>query len=221
MSTKIFVHYAAVALALLPTAPAGTRAQQASHVLSAEALHRTLPTELQSPGSFQIDVHRAFRSAEEGRLLKIAEATYPPRDSVLAAIPRAHFKLGAAPDETYLWWSSSFDGVRIPYAITADAVQYYLDLTESFRRGDFSQSHGIRMDSSRFRYTATIEKRPEFQREGRSFRDVYVAELKLQWSDDCGSLCDLWIDKDRIVVLNPAGVVLAVFRDGNAPIVVS
>jgi hypothetical protein len=48
-------------------------------------------------------------------LLRKAEAVYPKREKVLAAIEKAHFKLSQTPDaKEPLWWTSAFDGVRIP-----------------------------------------------------------------------------------------------------------
>lgn len=192
------------------------------YYLSAEDLALSLPTSIaDTSGDHKVLIERRFGSPEEERLLRIAEALYPPRDTLEAAIQRAKFKVGDLPDDGDLWWSSSFDGIRLPFAITGKAVRYYLGLTDSFERGDFEGSKGIRMESSYFRYTATIDRQETFELSGLSLEDVYVVRLRLSWSNYCGLLCALGLEHSRVVVLSPDGEVLRVSGDREAAVFVS
>lgn len=192
------------------------------YYVSSEDLALSLPSAISdTSGDYRILIERTYGNSEEERLLRIAEALYPPRDTLEAAIGRAHFKLKDVPNEKDLWWASSFDGIRLPYAITGRAVHYYLDLIHSFKRGDFEGSNGIRMQDASFRYTATIDRQVVFEGPGLRLEDVYVARLRLSWSNYCGPLCALGFQQDRVVVLSPEGEVLWVSGDRQSSALVS
>jgi len=127
-------------------------------------------------------------------MIALAEQAYPPRDAVVTAIPKAHFKLTEPlPDGPNIWWSSDFDGIRIPYAVTRDAVEYY---TDRMRTGS-----GVR----KLVYSVRADRRQSFEKEGRSFRDVYVVQMNLEVSFFWSELAALWFVKDRTVVLAARG----------------
>jgi protocatechuate 3,4-dioxygenase beta subunit len=168
--------------------------------------------------AFVATVHREFRDPAEERLLRIAEETYPPTKAVLS-IADDRLDRKALLQEKRLWWYGEFDGVRLPYAVTMDAVRYYLSLTQALGRGESSQTHGIRMKASQFSYSAHISPEPKtFSRGGRVFEDVWVVEMRLEWSDYCGSLCACGFSLDRTVLLRRDGTVVCVFGD-RKPIV--
>jgi hypothetical protein len=171
--------------------------------------------------AFVATVHREFRTPVEERLLRIAEETYPPTKAVLS-IADVRLDRKALLQEERLWWYGEFDGVRLPYAVTMDAVRYYLGLTQALGRGDSSQTHGIRMKRSEFSYSAQISPGSRtFSRDGRTFENVWVVEMKLEWSDYCGSLCACGFHLDRTVILRRDGTVLCVFGDKKPMVVVS
>jgi hypothetical protein len=70
------------------------------------------------------------------------------------------------------------------------------------------------MQSSSLTYHASIEQRAELRLDGRAYRDVYAATLSLSWSGVCGPLCAQWVRKERVVVLDARGRVVAVVGDG-------
>jgi carboxypeptidase family protein len=168
--------------------------------------------------AFTASVHRYVRDANEERLLRIAEETYPPPDAILAIAGKDASKQDLR-KEKRLWWYGQFDGVRLPYAVTMDAVRYYLALIQTMARGD---SSGIPMKRAKFSYTASVSSRPStLSRDGRVFEDVYTVELRLSWSDYCGSLCACSFDLNRTVVLRADGTVLCVFGDQKPMVIVS
>jgi len=171
--------------------------------------------------AFVAPVHRNFRNSEEERLIRIAEETYPPAEAVLS-IAKSHPGREALSQEKRLWWYGEFDGVRLPYAVTMDAVRYYLALTQALGRGDTRQTNGIRMKRSEFSYFANISTPPStYSRDGRVFKDVYVVDMGLRWSNYCGSLCACAFHLDRTVVLRRDGTVLCVFGDQKPMVIVS
>ena len=171
--------------------------------------------------AFTASVRRYVRDANEERLLRIAEETYPPPDAILAMAGKDASKQDLR-KEKRLWWYGDFDGVRLPYAVTMDAVRYYLALIQAMARGDSSRTGGIPMKRAQFSYTASVSSRPStLSRDGRVFEDVYTVELRLSWSNYCSPLCACSFDLNRTVVLRADGTVLCVFGDQKPMVIVS
>lgn len=172
--------------------------------------------------AFVATVHREFRDPAEERLLRIAEETYPPPKAI-ASIANDRIYRKSLLREKWLWWYGDFDGVRLPYAVTTDAVRYYLGLTQALGRGESSKAHVIRMKRSRFSYSARVSAGPTktFSREGQVFENVYIVEMRLEWSNYCGSLCACDFHLERTVVLRADGTVVCVFGDRKPMVVVS
>jgi Carboxypeptidase regulatory-like domain len=171
--------------------------------------------------AFTAEVRRNFQNAEEEHLLRIAEETYPPAEAVLA-IAEERPGRDAPLKQERLWWYGSFDGVRLPYAITLDAVRYYTELVQTMGKGESGRTGGIRMKRAKFSYIANISpRRSTVSRDGRVFEDVYVVEMRLSWSNYCGSLCACSFSLDRTVLLRRDGTVLCVFGDRKPMVVVS
>ena len=178
--------------------------------------------------SYTKTVVREAASEFEASLIAQAEAVYPPRDTVVA---RAWDPAQVA--ETEYWYHHSFDGVRIPYALTGDAVAYYADLIDTLQ-ADTSEA-GERLRSfthASLDYKATASFRDVYTFEGEdpltreplpseSFERVYVVHMSLEWSQHCGNLCAMWISHERVVVFDEAGTLLRVFLDGPRPSTVS
>lgn len=175
---------------------------------------QSLPDSLDVGGSHHVRIRRVALTFEERRALEAAERADPPRDSVLAAM--RHRSQVSFPTEPRLWWASDPGAVRWPYAITDAAVRYYLAVGSAFRAGDFRETRGLRMSSTRLRYTATVERHAEVTLQERTFRDVYVVRLELGWSEFCGNLCAKSLLADRTVIVSPAGEVLLIDGDGKA-----
>jgi carboxypeptidase family protein len=171
--------------------------------------------------AFVANVRRDFRNPAEERLLRIAEETYPPAQAVASIASLRSTPTDLAREER-LWWFDEFDGVRLPYAVTMDAVRYYLGLTQALGRGDSTQTHGIRMKRCKFSYSAQVSAGPtHYTRGGRRFEDVYVIEMKLSWSNYCGPLCACWVDLDRTVLIRADGTVVWIFGDRKPDVMVS
>jgi len=170
-------------------------------------------------GSFTESIERNAATPEEENLIAIAEAVYPPREDVIEAYCGSPEHLD--PDEP-LWWYCGFDGVRIPYAITGDAVDYYSDLVHEWR-DEAATSHPLTVFWLRcnFEYGADIEYYETYESREETFSDVYVVMMRLHWSAYCGPVCAHAFDKYRIVVLTPEGEVLAIFGDGTTSLFVS
>jgi len=180
-----------------------------------------IPDRGQDDGDFVIEIARTFEDGEQACLIGEAEAVWPERQEILDLIGDETKQQHAGVTDEPLWWFRTFDGVRIPYAITGAALPYYLGVIESFMAGDFSQAGGITMKKAKLEYAAVVEHHETFTHEGRTFQDVDVVSLSLHWFQFCGGECAMGFGKERVVVFGPDGGVLAVFGDGETPYIVS
>src|SRR5437867_10465679 len=80
---------------------------------------------VEADGDFTLSVHRHYEDAMGARLLGIAEATYPPRDRLVDIAIRKGLEMGPDSARTPLWWCSGLGATRVPYAITAGALDFY------------------------------------------------------------------------------------------------
>lgn len=168
---------------------------------------------------------READNAFEASLIALAEAAYPPRESVVAAAgPWLQDRI----PQTGYWYYSSFDGVYIPYALTGDAVDYYSGLIDALEAGERLQF--LTKAELTYRAVVTFEEAYTFEGEdpmtheplpAESFQRVYVVNLSLEWYQHCGSLCAMWIDHERIAVFDEGGELLRVFLDGPRSVAVS
>jgi len=175
-----------------------------------------------SEGDLSVRIVRDVAGPEQAALLRAAEALDPPREDVLALIAsRPRFVVRDAPPDGPLWWVSAFDGVRIAYAVTDDALAYYAATARAFADGDFSATAGIEMTMGGLQYEASVGHEERFERDGRSFENVDVVRMTLRWFQYCGGECAMGFEKERVVVFDASGVMLAVFGDGMVDVLVS
>lgn len=189
----------------------------ATFAVSNTDLANPIVTRTDTTGPHRVLISRRVDSPNAERLLRIAEATYPTRSSVLAAARGLSSADSAATD---LWWNTTFDGIRQPYAITAAAVRYYAALSDEYRRNDAVGADNFLAHSS-LDYRAAIEHAAMITIAGKTYFNVYVARLTLHWDARCGSLCGQDVSKARIVVLSSGGRVRAITGDEASDTIVS
>lgn len=180
-------------------------------------LELDLPQEAYQDGDYDIILERYVDNPTEERLLKLAESVYAATDIVLQAAEEAHFKDDIRDATGPYWWTSRFDGVRLPYSITGRAIDYYLGLIKEFEEGDFTRTNGITMKKAELFYMARVEQEDSYRYKGRLLKDVYVVRMELRWSNYCGGECALYSKKERIILFNIHGNVIGVTGDGNTP----
>ena len=207
------IRFSILLAALIGTTPAG--ATPPGYFVDSTQASAERPRNLVvSDGDFTLSIQRSYYTRLEERLIGIAEATYPPRDSLLVlAIERAD-EIGSDSTRTPLWWCDGLGVSRVPYAVTAGALEFYKNLTERFRHHNFWGAWDHNLFWTDFVYKATIAPRAEYYVEGQRFPEVFVVEMNLAWAFDDGTFVPQSI-AHRIVVLAPDGDVLAVQGDGE------
>ncbi len=114
-----------------------------------------------------------------------------------------------------LWWCKGIGASRVPYAVTAGALDHFLDLSQLYRDHRFREAGTLPLFWSELIYRGTIAERDTFRLGSATYRNVYVATLTLYWSYDDGTFLPS-VEAHRIVVLAPDGTPLAVDGDGSA-----
>jgi hypothetical protein len=204
---------ASLLAALLSAAPAA--ATPAGYFVDRKQAAAERPIDrVEADGDFTLSIHRRYEGPVAARLLGIAEATYPPRDRLVSIAIERTFDMGSDSARVPLWWCDGRGVARVPYAITAGALEHYTKLTEHFRQHNFREAGATNLFWSDLAYKASIEPRDQYVLEGVPVRNVYVAEMILSWSYDDGTFVQMLISH-RFVVLTKDGTVIAVEGDGQ------
>jgi hypothetical protein len=165
-------------------------------------------------GGCFIDVVRDFRTPEEEKLIRTAEVTYPLREAIS---PPDWAMLSRIPARKHLWWLGPDEGLRLPYAVTMDALRYYLDRTQRYGRGTPPYERPGAMQVSNVTYSASVTYRSSFAKGKATYRDVNVVELRLGWEagsrNSKGFASAAGFNLDRTVLLDRNANVVAVFGD--------
>ena len=94
-----------------------------------------------NPAKHQVVITRAAKDDKESALIAAAEAAQPSKEKLREAaeardrndpLGLAQPKGAKAPVGDNVWWYKEQLGIRIPCAITADAVTYYSDLVGKY-----------------------------------------------------------------------------------------
>jgi len=167
-----------------------------------------------NPAKHVVTITRTPKDATETKMIAAAEAATPPEADVLAVA-----KLDPAPADPKLWWSNEQLGIKIPYAITAEAIAYYSALVEGY--GKQSVKRYIE-PSSRFNYQAAVTKHDTIELDGKNFSDVYLVTMTLNFSEDfaASGTEGMTFTKERKVVLDKDGKALHISGDGATQVAI-
>lgn len=175
-----------------------------------------------NPEKHQIHVKREAADANQSGMIAAAEAIQPSAETIrqAAEAPDRDDPLGlnrkkgeAVPVGEKVWWYKEQLGIRIPCAITADAVAYYTGLVTEYGKRVLKRHSE---PSSRLDYQAGLKFHKEFKLGDKTFNDVHVVTLKLTFDQNFVATATegMHFQKERIVVLDGNGKVLHVSGDG-------
>jgi hypothetical protein len=171
---------------------------------------------------FSQSISRNFNNEFEEKLLNRAESIYPPRDSVLKFTPEKY--KNSIPSTGY-WFYDIIDSIKIPYAITSHAVDYYSKKVDELYKDSTSIIY-----SAKFIYKAEVnyydtyslkvDRIHQFIKQPYSFNNVFVVEMYLEWIHECGNLCGLSISLKRIIIFDKQGNFLRTFYDRSTSVLI-
>lgn len=175
-------------------------------------------TESLAGGRYSIRIDRSVAPADLALVLR-AEVLFPRREVIEAAV--ADFlegREGAWPqsfqearDRPGLrWWWSTFDGVPIPWAVTAHSAH---DLAATVRRFAAEPPSFFSPETElEFAYVARVDPGENQTRR---------VSLTITWKMSCGMLCGLWFQHERVVTFDADGAVVEIQGDGRPNYMVS
>lgn len=175
-----------------------------------------------NPANHRITVSREATDQKQAAMIAAAEAAQPSKEALSKALEAGERngapasdppKQALPPAGEKVWWYKEALGIRIPCAITADAVAYYSDLVEKYGKLDFKR---YAQPSSRLDYHATVAAHQKFEHQGQKFEDVHVVTLKLDFSQNFAATQTegMHFQKERVVILDAKGKVLHITGDG-------
>lgn len=176
-----------------------------------------LPQTSEKEGPNKIELSRSFSDAREEEMLRRAEAVYPGPGKMIESICKVlGFWAQEPPQEMApMWGMRGNDNIQSANVVTARAVRYYYDLSLAARRNPHLPS-GFNAVHTGLKYTAVIKHFDQYSRHKDAFQNVYVADLTLEWSFICGMLCGMGFTRNKLVVLNSNGDVIAMYLDAPA-----
>ena len=148
-------------------------------------------------------------SDDAGRaLIARAEGLQPDRAELAKAAGDV-----SLPREGKVWWFREQFGIRLPYTVTGDAVTYYTGLVTGYSK---TRMKRYAEPSSALKYTAAVKRHERFELDGKSWQNVDVVTLKLEFRQSfCATGTEAFgFTKERTVVFDAQGKVLHVSGDG-------
>ncbi len=181
------------------------------------AIH--LPETSDTEGPYRIQISRSFRGLNEEEMLRKAEAVYSSPSKMVADVFRSLGYWADKPSEEMapIWGMPGNDNIQSTDVVTARAVRYYYDLSLA-AKVNAQLPTGYAALAIGLKYDGVIKHFDRYSHNGNTFEDVYVGDLTLEWSFTCGSLCGMGFTRNKLVMLDTNGNVIAMYLDapGNS-----
>jgi hypothetical protein len=156
------------------------------------------------------------------RLLERAEHVYPAEEAIerAGAVDAGGGHVRAMAEASTLpgdrWWWRDWDGVLLPYALTAAAVEHFIDRVRdlSVQPNPAAQYEPSVEHRASVEYTATAVRTSDPEA-------PFQVDMRVHFRLYCGRLCALSFTHSRTVLFGADREVLRVFGDGPPTYVVS
>ncbi|QOV91053.1 hypothetical protein [Humisphaera borealis] len=190
-------------------------------VCAASVVPGTMPKEWPANAAkHQVVIRRDAKGKEQAAAIAAAEAARPSAETLRQAAEAgdrndapglANPKEAKADDKA--WWYREQLGIRIPCAITGDAVTYYSELVEKYGKQVVKR---YTEPNSRVEYHASVKFHKQFKLADKTFNEVHVVTMKLTFDQNFAATTTegMHFEKERLVVLDATGRVLHIAGDG-------
>jgi hypothetical protein len=189
-----------------------TTDQKAAWIIYEPDIVIQLPQTSEEEGPYKIQIARSFADRMEEVMLTKAEAVYPGPEKMIQDLFRSYGPNQLPKEMAPLWGIPGNDNIESTTTVTARAVRYYYDLSLAARR-DPALPTGFTAMGSSLKYTAGIKYFNQYSHGEDTFQRVYVADLTLEWGFVCGGLCGMGFTRNKVVVLDSQGDVIAMYLD--------
>jgi len=173
-----------------------------------------LPETSDTEGPYKIQISRSFRGLNEEEMLRKAEAVYSSPSKMVADVLRSLYAWADKPPEEMapIWGTPGNDNIQSADVVTARAVRYYYDLSLAAKANPHLPT-GFNAAAIGLKYVGVIRYFDRYSHNGNTFENVYVSDLTLEWSFICGGLCGMGFTRNKLVVLDANGNVIAMYLD--------
>jgi len=165
------------------------------------------------PASHVVVIKREAKDEKQVAMITAAEAAQASQEALRKEAATKSGTSTTLPKEGNLWWYQEQLGLRIPYAITGDAITYYSGIVADYAKKGFKS---YAKPCSRLNYQAGVQFHEEFKLDGKTFKDVNVVTMELTFSANftAEATSGMTLEKKRIVVLDSGNKVLHLSGDG-------
>ena len=165
-----------------------------------------------NPAAHVVKIERTFQNEAEAALITAAENVAPDEKSLLEAAKKQN---EAAQLIAKQWWDHEVLDVKIPFALTTDAIAYYTQLVEGFGK---LQLNRYSAPTSHFRYLAKVAKHESFELDGKEFTNVSVVTLSMSFQQSyvTATTAGMSFTKKRVVVFDAQGKCIYISGDEHA-----
>ena len=188
--------------------------QKAPWIVYEPDMEIQLPQTSEAEGPYKIQIARSFADRTEEAMLRKAEAVYPGPDKMIQDLFRSYWSDRLPKEMAPLWGIPGNDDLIATRTVTARAVRYYYDLSLAARKNPTLPTGFTAMGSS-LKYEAAIKYFNQYPHGEDVFNRVYVADLTLECGFVCGGLCGMGFTRNKVVVLDSHGDVLAMYLDAH------
>jgi hypothetical protein len=161
-------------------------------------------------------IKRDAADEKQSAIIAAAEATLASQQAIQKAAEeskKADPAAAAIPQDDKTWWYEEKLGTRIPYAITNEAITYYVEFVNNLGKKAFKS---YAQPSSSLDYHASVTSLIAFSIDEKTFKDVNVVTMNLTFSANftAEATSGLGFSKTRVVVLDASNKVLHISGDG-------
>jgi len=173
-----------------------------------------LPETSDTVGPYKIQISRSFNGSNEEEMLRRAEAVYSSPANMIADVftSLGYFADKTPEDMAPIWGIPGNDNIQSTNVVTARAVRYYYDLSLAVRANPHLPT-GFDALATALKYNGVIRRFDRYTHKEDTFENVYVADLTLEWGFNCGGLCGMGFTRNKLVVLDANGSVIAIYLD--------
>jgi hypothetical protein len=173
-----------------------------------------LPETADTDGPYKILISRSFNGSSEEQMLRKAEAVYSsPAKMIADVFSSLKYWADKAPEDMApIWGTLGNDNIQSTNVVTSRAVRYYYDLSLAAKANPQLPT-GFGAAAIGLKYNGAIKHFDRYSHNGDSYENVYVGDLTLEWSFSCGGLCGMGFTRNKLVVLDADGNVIAIYLD--------
>lgn len=163
---------------------------------------------------YTLNIDRPNDPKDNLHYISVAEALYPEHSKILdpndKEVKNWYFER--------IWWHEKYRDHPIPYSLTADTINYYIDRYKKKKKEikellAIPSTKGSNVDRIELIYIATVSEEGSVNIDGDTLPKIRVS-IDMKWYEYCGQPCGWGFEKSRQVVFAGKYRVIEIAGDG-------